>query len=39
MSKLIWDKVGERLYETGVMVFSTRFRRVDSITKALLGTV
>ena len=40
MSKLVWDKVGERFYETGVdhgVLY--RFRRVDSITKVLLGTV
>lgn len=38
--KLVWDKVGERFYETGViMEFFIRFRLVENTTRVLHGMV
>ena len=39
MSKIIWDKTGERLYETVTMAFSIRCSSAAFTTRALHGMV
>lgn len=40
MSKLVWDKVGERFYETGVTMASfIRSRLAENTTRGLRGMV